>query len=148
GEDDDLESAGGGEIQHPLKGVNALRVGEGEGVIEDDGQASVVIVRQNLRHREAGRRRDLFLRASTERGELECRKLRANKLEAFDSVIGNVDANPGSRPKDAPEVAGDAIGERLNHGPADIFARGQEQIVQESDGTRTALLGGVEVAGE
>ena len=48
GEDDDLDAAVGGAVEHALEGFDALRVAVGEGVVEDDGEAAVVVGGEEL----------------------------------------------------------------------------------------------------
>lgn len=48
GEDDDLEAAAGGEVEHALELEDAVGVAVGEGVVEDDGEAAVVVGGEEL----------------------------------------------------------------------------------------------------
>ena len=147
GEDDDLEAAEGGEVEHALEGLDAGGIGVGEGVVEEDGEAAVVVGGEDFCHGEAGGGGDLFFGTATEGGEGEGGIARADEVEAGDAGVGKVDPDFGAGAEEALEVAGDAVGEGLDEAAVGGFAGAGEELVEFPDGEGAALFGGVEFVG-
>jgi hypothetical protein len=136
-----LESAESGKIEHSLEGLDAVGIGVGEGVVEEDGEATVVVGGEDLGHGEADGGGDLLFGSAAEGLEGEGGIAGAEEFETFDPGFREVDADLGGGAKDALEVAGDAVGEGLDEGAVDGFAGGREELVEKLDGLGVALLG-------
>ena len=88
GEDDDLQAAQGGEVEHALEGLDAGGVGVGEGVVEEDGESAVVVGGEDFGEGEAGGGGDLFFGSAAEGGEAEGGVAGADEVEALDAGVG------------------------------------------------------------
>ena len=80
-----MKATQGGEVEHPLQGLDALGVGVGEGVVEDDGQAAIVIGGEDFGHGEPGSGGHLFFGSAAEGVEVERVSPGTDEVEAFDA---------------------------------------------------------------
>ena len=142
-EDDDLKPTEGSEVEHSLERLNAVGIGVGESVVEEDGEAAVVVGGEDLGHGETDGGGDLLLGSATEGLKGEGGIAGAEEFEAFDPGFREVDADLGGKTEDALEVAGDAVGEGLDERAVNGFAGGGEELVEKLDGFGVALLGEV-----
>lgn len=90
-----LQSPDGSEVEHALESLDAIEVGVGEGVVEDDGETAVMVGGENFCEGEADSSGDLLLRAAAEDGKGEGEVGGADEFEAFDALIGELDAGGG-----------------------------------------------------
>lgn len=109
-----MKTPKGCKVEHTLEGLYAVRVGIGEGIVKEDGEATVVVGGKDLGHGETDGGGDLLLGSAAEGLEVEGGIAGAEEFEAFDPGFREVDANLGGGAEDALKVAGNAVGERLN----------------------------------
>lgn len=88
GEDDDLQAPDCGQFEHALEGLDAVGVGVGEGVVEEDGEGAVVVGGEDFGEGEAGGGGDLFFGSAAEGGEAEGGVAGADEVEALDAGVG------------------------------------------------------------
>ena len=69
-------------------GMDAVGVGVGEGVVEEDGEAAVVVGGEDFGDGEADGGGDLFAGAAAEGGEAEGGIAGADEFEAVDAGVG------------------------------------------------------------
>lgn len=148
-----MEAPKGGEIEHALEGLNAFGVGVGEGVVEEDREAAVVVGGKDLCHGETDGGGDLLFCSAAQGLECEGGIAGAEEFEAFDPGFREVDADLGGGAEDALEIAGNAVGEGLDERAVNGFAGGGEELVEKLDGLGVTLLGkmgfvGSRVAGQ
>lgn len=126
-----------------MEGLDSVGIGVGEGVVEENGQAAVVVGGEDLGHGKADGGGDLLLGSTTEGLESEGGIAGAEEFEAFDSCFREVDADLGGGAEDALEVAGNTVGEGLDERAVNGFAGRGEELVEKRDGLGVALLGEV-----
>lgn len=98
-------------VQHALQRMDSVGIGVGEGVVEEDGEASIVVGGEDFGHGEADGSGDLLLGSTTEGLEGEGGIAGAEEFEAFDPGFREVHADLGSGAEDALEVARNTVGE-------------------------------------
>jgi len=134
-QDNDLESLGGGAIEHALKDRHAIGIGVGKRIVEHDGQAVATVCGQHFGHGNRTAAATCSFVPGTEALERECSSVlfRPDELQAGKRVVlePHIDSRAGA--EKAVQIACDSLGERTGELIRQRTLFIEEQLMEELD---------------